>query len=189
MPSNILKELYWELRDRKKRFHYINAFVYNIPGDLGMYIRAKVIPKYFKQAGKNTSIWPGTRYRGAECITVGDNVTIGIDNFFQASGGLTLDDHVLLGPGVKIWTTNHKFADLDVPIKEQGYEKKPVYIGKNVWIGANCFIMPGVELPTGCIISAGAVVGAKKYPEYSIIAGNPARVIGNRKKDQSKESG
>ncbi len=182
MAENILKTLYWELRDRKKRFQYINAIVTNIPGQFGMHIRSRLIPKYFKKCSKDVSIAPGARYRGAEFITVGNHVSIGIDNFLQASAGLTLDDHVLLGPGIKIWTVNHKFDDLDTPIKKQGYEHKPVYIGKNVWIGAGSFIMPGVELPKGCIVSAGSVVGVKKYPEYALIAGNPARVIGNRKK-------
>jgi acetyltransferase-like isoleucine patch superfamily enzyme len=65
---------------------------------------------------------------------------------------------------------------------QQGHEKKPVVIGGDVFIASNSFIMPGVTIPDGCIVAAGSVVGVKNYPPYSIIAGNPARVVGSRKK-------
>ncbi|MBK6898705.1 MAG: maltose O-acetyltransferase [bacterium] len=67
-------------------------------------------------------------------------------------------------------------------MRDQGAEYREIVIGGDVWIGSNAFLMPGVELGDGCIVSAGSVVGAKKYPPYSILMGNPARVIGNRKK-------
>ena len=96
--------------------------------------------------------------------------------------GTCIGDYTLLGPGVKVWSTNHVFADPDRHIRDQGAEYKEVVIGRDVWIGSNAFIMPGTNLGDGCIVSAGSVVGAKKYPPYSILMGNPARVIGNRKK-------
>ncbi len=111
-----------------------------------------------------------------------------MDNFVQAAGGLTIGDYTLLGPGVKIWTTNHVFENPDELIRKQGAEYRSVSIGSDVWIGSNAFIMPGTELGDGCIVSAGSVVGAKKYPPYSILMGNPARVIGNRKKKADDES-
>ena len=182
-----MKKVYWDLRHRKNRFEYINSLITNIPGELGFSIRSSIVPKYFASAGKNIAIHTGVRYRGAQHIVAGDHVHFGIDNFLQASAGLEIGDHVLLGPGVKIWTINHKFQDTSVPILDQGYERKKVVICSNVWIGANAFIMPGVELPEGCIVSAGAVVGVKQFKPYSLIAGNPARVIGNRKSTQPKD--
>ena len=86
----------------------------------------------------------------------------------------------VIGPGAKIWSANHGFSDPSIPIQDQEYENKKVIIGNGCWIGANAFLMPGVNLGEGCIVSAGAVVGAKNYPAYKIIAGNPARVIGTR---------
>ena len=52
-------------------------------------------------------------------------------------------------------------------------EYKPVYIGDDCWIGRRVIILPGVKIGKGCIIGAGAVV-TKSFPDYSIIAGNPA---------------
>ncbi len=178
-----LKRMYWELKDRYGRFDYLLFFLRNLPGDFGFLIRQKYLSSYFESCGDNVKIHTGARFRNVHQISVGNNVEIGVDNFLQAGGRLSVGDGTLLGPGVKVWTVNHRFENPDQPIVEQGYDRIPVTIGANVWIGANAFIMPGVELGEGCIVSAGAVVGAKKYPAYSIIAGNPGRVIGNRKKD------
>ena len=55
---------------------------------------------------------------------------------------------------------------------------KPVTIGDDVWIGQNCIILPGTRIGDGAIISAGSVVRGK-IPPYSVVAGNPAKVIAN----------
>ena len=55
---------------------------------------------------------------------------------------------------------------------------KDVYIGNDCFIGCNCTILPGTTVGDNCIIGAGSVVPGKEYPANSIIAGNPAKVIG-----------
>ena len=67
-----------------------------------------------------------------------------------------------------------------MPVWQQGYDNKSVKIGNDVWIGANAFIMPGTILGDKCIVSAHSVVGARQYPSGTILAGHPARKIGNR---------
>lgn len=182
-----LKEVYWELCRPNDRFDYLQFFLGEIPGYLGLLWRKKIYSRHFKRAGKNLTVYQGVRIRNIHCMSVGDDVYLGLENNFQAGGGLTIGDRVAFGPGCKVWTINHKFDDLDTPIMEQGYDFKPVSIGNDVWLAANVFIMPGVEIPDGCIIAAGSVIGVKKYPPYSIISGNPARVIGNRLKNKEKE--
>ncbi|MBU0985582.1 MAG: acyltransferase [candidate division Zixibacteria bacterium] len=164
------------------RFRFYYALVRDCPGEYGFLIRGRMLSKRFGSCGVNLRVHEGARVRNPEKIRVGDNCTIGVDNFLQAGGGLEVGDNLVLGPGVKIWTQNHRFDNPDIPIHNQGAEYRKVLIGNDVWIGANAFIMPGAEIGDGTIISAGAVVGAKKIPAYSIMAGNPARVIGNRKK-------
>ena len=157
-----------------------------MPGEYGYILRRKVLRKWFGAVGQNVRVHEGFRFRNIELIKCGNNVNIGVDSFIQAGGGVEIGDYAILGPGVKIWTQNHASARTDIPIQQQGAEYKPVVIGRDVWIGANAFIMPGVELGEGCVVSAGAVVGAKHYPPYKILAGNPARVIGTRETAEPK---
>lgn len=177
-----IKRVYWELHRTNDRFDYIQFLMGEIPGYLGLLWRRKVYSRYFKSAGKNLTVYQGVRIRNICQMSVGDDVYLGLENSFQAGGGLTVGDRVAFGPGCKVWTINHKFDELAVPIMEQGYDFKPVSIGNDVWLAANVFVMPGVDIPDGCIVAAGSVVGVKKYPAYSIISGNPARVIGSRLK-------
>ena len=165
---------------RLARFGYINGILRNIPGEVGFVLRSWIVARYFKRAGAGVMIYPGARFDGVGMVSVGDRVRIGVDNYFQASAGLTIGNDTIFGPGVRIWTINHRFDSVEKPIVEQGWNERAVSIGANVWIGAGVFIMPGVEIPDGCIVSAASVVGVRQYPEYSVIAGHPARVIGRR---------
>jgi acetyltransferase-like isoleucine patch superfamily enzyme len=178
----IFKKTFWSLKDKIGRFNYLNGILRLIPGVLGFELRNRIIPKYFQSCGPQINIHEGVRFRGVHKLNVGTNVEIGVDNFLQASGGITIGNDVMLGPGVKIWSVNHNFKDFNTPINQQGYEYKEVGIDDGVWLGANVFVMPGAVIPKGSVVSAGSVVGVKKLSEYSIIAGNPCRVIGNRKK-------
>lgn len=111
-----------------------------------------------------------TRFRSIENLTVGNNALIGYDNFIQAFGGVTLGNNVMTGPGVKIWSVNHNYKKGNLLIQDQGQTKKEVVIDNGVWIASNAFILPGVHLPEGVVVSAGAVVTKKDYKPYSIIA-------------------
>jgi acetyltransferase-like isoleucine patch superfamily enzyme len=96
-----------------------------------------------------------------------------------------------MAPGVKIWSVNHNYQDKDKLIEEQGQTEHEVIIGNDVFIASNAFIIPGVHLPDGAVVSAGAIVGKKFYKPFSILAGNPARVIGYRDtavKEENREN-
>lgn len=179
---DLLKLLKWDLQLKEGRFHYFFWLFRNLPGQFGMDIRSRFLRRYLHSVGSNLKVHEGVRIRNVDRLVCGDNVVIGVNNFLQAAGWIILGDYVLIGPDVKIWSVNHVFKDPDVPVIKQGYEEKKVTIGNNVWIGANCFIMPGVEIGDGCIVSAGSVLGKKVISPYSILAGNPARKIGTRKK-------
>lgn len=185
MTQNVLKATYWELLTKSGRFGYWQYFLGQIPNSLGFYLREKVYRRHFRSLGNRVQIYPGVRFRNIQEMIVGDDVHLGVDAFFQAAGGIEIHNNVLIGPGVKIWSTNHKTDRIDIPIMEQGYADQRVVIGSDVWIAANAFIMPGVELADGCIVSAGAVVGKRKYPPFCIISGNPARVIGYRSRESA----
>jgi len=176
----LFQRLRWDLMDKRERTYYVYWLIWQIPGAFGNLLRAKYMSKKMKSAGEGLKILPGCRFRSIENLSVGRYVSLGYDNFLQARAGLTIGDFVTTAPGVKIWSVNHDYMDPDKPVEAQGHTFKPVTIGNNVFIASNAFILPGAQIPDGCVISAGAVVGGKTYRPYSILAGNPARVIGYR---------
>ena len=179
----MLKACYWDLSWRQGRYEYLNWLLGNLPGGFGLAVRSVFIARLFSRVGKNIKIFPGVKIRGIHKFVVGDSVVLGEDIFLNANGGIVLDDEVGIGPGSKIWSVNHVTKDIDTPITEQGYEDKAVFIGKGTWIGANCTILPGAQIGEGVVISAGSVVGGKKVKPFAMLAGNPARIIGFRKKE------
>ena len=176
----LLRRLYWDLADSHERFYYGYWLISQVPGMFGNLLRSRYVASRVKRSGKNLMVLAGSRFRSIENLELGDNVNIGYDSFLQAKGGLTIGNDVTLAPGVKIWSTNHDYDDPDTAVDQQGHTNRPVTIGDNVFIAGNAFILPGAQIPEGCIVSAGAVVGGKPYRPYSILAGNPARVIGYR---------
>ncbi len=69
--------------------------------------------------------------------------------------------------------------DMPTPKKSDMNLKGDTVIGNDVWIGQNAVILPGVQIGDGVIIGANCVVGSNVEP-YSIVVGNPARVIKKR---------
>lgn len=168
------------MRTPSGRYELLQALLKDIPGLYGREIRIKAYRKHFGKAGEGIVIHTDARIRNINRLFIGDRSRIGECTMIQADGIIEIGEDVLIGPGAKIWSANHSFNDLNTPIQDQGYERKKVIIGNGCWIGANAFLMPGVVLGEGCIVSAGAIVSAKNYPPYKIIAGNPARVISSR---------
>ncbi len=176
-----LKKFYWDFADKSQRQLLFEHLLRNIPGHFGMHLRNELYGKLFAKAGEHMNILAGTYIIHPERVECGDHFKVGINNYIQAGGGLTCGDYVMLGPFAKIWTQNHIIRDINIPMQQQDYERKAVNIGNDVWIGASAFIMPGANIEDGCVVSAGAVVGGKRYKPRTILAGNPARKIGERK--------
>jgi acetyltransferase-like isoleucine patch superfamily enzyme len=177
----ILKRFYWDVVDPDERKYLLYYFISQFPGPAGNLMRGRFVEKKARSVGRNLIVMAGTRFRSIENLVLGNDVQIGYDNFIQAYGGVTIGDNVMTAPGVKIWSVNHNFEDKNVLIANQGVKEAEVIIGNDVWISSNAFILPGVVLPDGVVVSAGSVVGIKAYSPYSIVAGNPARVIGSRR--------
>lgn len=136
--------------------------------------------------GNNCSIGINTRIectgsfeflgKGFKC---GDNCGLGTDSFYGCAGGIEIGNDVIVGNFVSMHSENHNFSDLDIPIRLQGVNHKGIKIGNNCWIGAKATILDGSVIGNGCIVAAGAVVTGQ-FPDNSIIAGVPAKVIKTR---------
>lgn len=113
-------------------------------------------------------------------IVIGNNVRMNEGCHLTAIQRIVLGNGILLGSRVLITDNSHgnnSLSECDIPPAERPlYSKGPVNIGDNVWIGDGAVILPGVTIGRGSIIGANAVV-TKSVPEYTIVGGNPARVI------------
>ena len=140
-------------------------------------MRAFWAKKIAKKFGKNVNIQRGASFTPG--LSVGDNSGVGVN--CEVYGEVIIGNDVMMGPEVVIYTTQHKFDSIEIPMWKQGStEPKPVVINDDVWIGRRVIIMPGVTVGKGAILVAGAVV-TKDVPEYSIVGGIPAKVIKSRK--------
>lgn len=113
-------------------------------------------------------------------IVVGDGVHIGDDSHITAIHSVIIGKNVLTGKRILITDNSHGDASgdmLDTPPNERAaVSKGPVIIGDNVWIGEKATILPGVTIGEGAIVGANAVV-TKDVPPYTLVAGNPAKII------------
>lgn len=115
-------------------------------------------------------------------IKIGDFCSINDFTVLHATGGITLGDHVRIGPHTVLMASMHNHERIDITIHEQGWHAKGIVIEDDVWIGMNVSILDGVRIGTGAIIAAGAVVNRDVAP-YTIVGGVPAKVIKQRKAD------
>ena len=132
--------------------------------------------------GAYASIMP-SNYYGRNLgtgLTVGTNSNIGRYSYIGCSGRITIGDNVLMGPRVGLFAENHRYDSLEQPIRDQGVLREAIFIEDDCWIASSVTITAGVTVGKGSVIAAGSVV-TKDVPPYSIAAGSPARIIGNRR--------
>lgn len=101
------------------------------------------------------------------------------DVYIECSGGVTIGNYFHVGRHLTIYSSDHDYRAGDGIPYGEAMIYRPVVIGEAVWCGANVTILPGVTIGDGAIVGAGAVV-SRDVPAYAIVAGNPARVVGER---------
>lgn len=166
-------------------YFYLKLFGRSFHIKLGLYVRRILAGHIIDYCGNNVNI--ERRAKFSHNISLGNNSGIGYRS--SVAPNTIIGDNVMMGPEVVMYSRNHNIDRIDVPMREQGFQEiKPVIIGNDVWIGRRVIILPGVHIGDGCVIGAGAVV-AKSIPPYSIVVGNPAKIIKNRKEEWEKEHG
>lgn len=111
-------------------------------------------------------------------IILANNIHIGNNAYFNASGGLIIGDNTHISRNVTIYTVNHNYKGRALPYDNDEFHK-PVFIGKNVWIGMNVSILPGVTIGDGAIIGMGTVVNNDVKP-LEIFGTSKSQKIGER---------
>ena len=113
-------------------------------------------------------------------IRLGDEVAINHGCSFDGGRvGITIGHQTRIANNVTIYAFNHGMAP-NAAVYQQAVSSKGIVIGQDVWIGAQAGIVDGVTIGSHAVIGMGALV-SKDVPEYAIVAGNPARIIGDRR--------
>lgn len=113
-------------------------------------------------------------------IRMGDLLSVGPFCFFASKGFIEIGSGVSIGAGTYLLAGSHASDDPERSILEQDRTAQGITVEDNVWIGTNCSILDGVRIGRGSIVSAGSVV-SKDVPPYSVVMGNPARLVQRRK--------
>lgn len=151
----------------------------------GSFLRYQLAKRIFKSCGKNVNIERGAVFGSGREIEIGDNSGLGINCCIP--GNTKIGNDVMMGPNCYILPHNHAFDRTDIPMWRQGVaEKKQTIIEDDVWIGRDVTMTPGRTIKKGSIIAACTVL-TKDFPEYSIVGGNPSKLIKSRKNDKVEE--
>jgi len=136
----------------------------------------------FARFDSSASFRPGAYAIACSKITLGKGVVIRPGTMLfadpaEGGAGIDIEDYVLIGSGVHMYTGNHRYMDPGKPIYFQGHEPSASIVLKNgCWIGANAVILPGVTIGQNSVVGAGSIV-TKSIPPFSVAVGNPAKVI------------
>lgn len=153
------------------------------PGFIGVYLRRAFYLAVLPRCGRGSVISFGTvfSHRTAE---IGASAYVGV---YCCLGDVTLEDDVLVGSHVSIMngSRQHGIERLDIPVREQAGDWPRVTIGRDSWIGDRAVVMANIG--NHCVVGAGSVV-TKPVPDYAIVAGVPARIVGYRGQHQLSDN-
>ena len=171
--------LYWLLRNLFKSdslFAGFSQFLSLLPGKTGTYLRAGFYRYTMTQCSKDAVISFLVLFAQQDTeiesgVYIGPNCNI---------GSCKIGKSTLLGSGIHIMSgkRQHKFDDTDALIKDQGGVFEKITIGEDCWIGNGALILANVG--NKCVVGSGSVV-TNDIPPYSIVAGNPAKIVMSRK--------
>lgn len=142
----------------------------------------KLCKRKFKCFDDTSEFRPGAYAVGCSKISIGKRCVIrpGTMLFAESSredAGIVIEDDVLIGSGVHIYISNHRFDNPGIPVINQGHDNpEGVLLKTGCWVGANCIILPGVTIGANAVVGAGSVV-TKSVPDRVVAAGNPAKVL------------
>ncbi len=181
LPAFLTYELLCLIGNRDSAFQSFSQALSLIPGKLGIYTRAA----FYRLACPDTS----------------DEISIGFLSILSHSdttirrgvyigpqcnvGKCTIGENTLLGSGVHILSgkNQHNFNEYDKPIQDQGGSFEKITVGEDCWVGNSAVVM--THLPNHCIVAAGSVYVTEVKAPWTIVGGNPARVIKTRHAEAS----
>jgi acetyltransferase-like isoleucine patch superfamily enzyme len=161
---------------KQAAFRSASEYLSLLPGTIGVYLRFGFYKWILSRCDDDACVCFGTVF-SHPTLKLGRSVYIGN---FCSIGDVTLEDNVLIASNVSIMngSKQHGIERLDVPVREQPGVFEPITIGEDSWIGERAVV--SADVGKHCVVGAGAVV-TKPVPDYAIVVGVPAKVIGDRR--------
>lgn len=174
-----------------------------LPGMTGLRARRWYYGRRLAHLGPEACIAAGVEFIAPERIRIGDRFLALRDCFLCASGGgrieigndvslahnavinaahqgfIAIGHHCGIANNCVLRTSPHRYDDPDRSFKSQGHVPGTIVLEDDVWVTANSVLLPRTYLERGCVVCPGSVVSGR-VKAYSMVAGNPARVIGRR---------
>lgn len=148
-------------------------------GTISNRIRITLCKVIFKKCGKIRTLNRRVNFGSGHEVEIGDDSGIGANT--QIPSDTIIGKNVIVSRNIFILDRNHRFDRTDLPINDQGVlPSKQTIIEDDCWIGLRTILTPGRHVKKGTIIGMGSVL-TKDFPEYSVVGGNPAKLIKSRK--------
>ena len=161
------------------------GIAYHLPASSSKYggrvwktIRYNLVKKIFKKCGQFVNIERHACFGRGFNVEIGDYSGLGVNCIVP--NNIKIGKYVMMGPNCYILSSMHKFESTSIPMCFQGSVKDSnTIIEDDVWIGRNVMMTMGRHIKKGTIIGMGCVL-TKDFPEYSIVGGNPSKLIRSR---------
>lgn len=140
----------------------------------GRRLRHAIYRRCGVELGPGAMIHRGLELRTGATVRIGAGTVVGAGTTLDGRRGITIGEQVNISSEVAIWTLQHDHRD-----PHFDSVGAPVVIGHHAWLSFRSTVLPGVTVGEGAVVAAGAVV-TKDVPPYAIVAGVPARVVGER---------
>jgi acetyltransferase-like isoleucine patch superfamily enzyme len=170
IPSNQARPRLWVK-------YFVNPFIHH-KGKKALIrrrTRMDILPFNKFSIGDNSTIEDfSTINNGVGDVIIGSGTRIGMSNVII--GPVTIGNNVILAQNIVLSGLNHGYEDINTPPRLQKVTVNPIVVEDDVWIGANALLAAGVNIGKHTVIAGGSVV-TKSVPPFSVVAGNPAKLI------------
>lgn len=161
-------------------FELLASIVFALPRHkIFNFIKSNFLRILGSEVGNGITYYPRIKLSPGTNLHLGDHVDLAWGVLITTGGGVEIGDRTLVGYNTQIFSANHVIPPRPHQIFTSGHKKKKVTIGKDVWIGAGCIVLPGVKIGEGAVVAGGSVV-TKDVAAFTIVGGNPAKVLKER---------
>ncbi len=127
--------------------------------------------------GARVRVYPSVRIWAPRNLLIGDSVTVGPKATLYSVDLIELHDNVIVSQGAHLCSATH-----DICAKDFALLCGPIIVHENAWVASEAFVCPGIKIGQSAVVGARSIV-TKNVAAYSVVAGNPAKVIGQRPVD------